>query len=427
MHGVFRPIPVAPSFDSPPDVAERPTIRFTTQMYPQDPTPSSSSSIRQHPSTMATPVAVTQSLSSAATTSRGAKAGKRLLDTHPDMVSIPPTPSVFMGGLTRPTTTSLTPKAGKRLLDTHPDMVPIPLPPTLSVFMGGLTRPTTPLLTQDMLKKHQMMLLACVADKEYARLVSGCTHARTLSSVWGPRDGSGLNAVDTRRLQQEVYRQIIQGVDDDIASNSAPARRRRGDMTDDVPDDVETTIPPVGDTTTHPPGMDRDEQVYYLASAARRTLQSFNDGWDQQDDVGIINEVVSTEMEVFLMLKQVGVISPWDQIMMSSDPILQVRLLRRHPKVSACFAAAVGAAMVASAQSRPTVRPTRFIMQQTSSHAAVQFQILINCLHANRSDLIAYVREYHTFLKKHSFAPIFFADYNEYFATDQARFVQSAL
>lgn len=49
-------------------------------------------------------------------------------------------------------------------------------------------------------------------DMEYARLVAGGLHVRSLASVWGPRDGTGMNAVDTKSMQDELFEYITEQI-----------------------------------------------------------------------------------------------------------------------------------------------------------------------------------------------------------------------
>jgi hypothetical protein len=330
-------------------------------------------------------------------------------------------------------------KQARKLLANHPDMVP--LTGTTPYGIMPPNRPTRPNQVQpatipeeEQPPEIDLKAEARNMDKQYARFVAGAGISKSLSSVWGPRDGSGLNLVDIKRLQEDVYRYIVREVDESMANAqqpeqpllTVPQRRRRGDMIAPerptippqaaIPDDVEDepdTIPPAQIQPQTPPPT-ATAQVQRLAKEARKMRQAFNLGWEDEPDVGILNEVVSTEMEVYLMLKQLnsGVIAPWDKILENADPMLRVRLMRRFPTVCVSFASTVAAAMIADAQMRPAIRPTRYIMNQTSAHAAIHFQMLIGCLQGAKRDLVEICRAYNQSTKAKSQIPVYFIDYN---------------
>ena len=243
-------------------------------------------------------------------------------------------------------------------------------------------------------------------DKHYARYVAGCAQARSLASVWGPRDGTGLTAVDTKRLQEELYRHIIQEVDDQLPGGGGGGSGGGGGG-GILPDDTEEPTP-------EPLVLEqsRFDQISLMAYRARVCRRAFNDGWEIMQEVGLLNEVVSTEIEVLSMLRQIGPIAEWDKDISSPDPMLRVMLMRRYQPVTSAFASAVGAAMIANAQTRPTIRPTRFIMQQTSANAAVHFQMLIGSLHSSRKGLHDLVKHYNASVKNNTITPVHFVDYH---------------
>ena len=61
--------------------------------------------------------------------------------------------------------------------------------------LGTLTSGTMPPFVESALA----LARAREMDMDYCRHVQGACHARTLSAVWGPRDGCGLNTIDARR------------------------------------------------------------------------------------------------------------------------------------------------------------------------------------------------------------------------------------
>lgn len=360
-------------------------------MAPSNPSQSSAAAAT------ATPTSVTSHL---AEPSRGQKQARKLLANHPDMVPLSATTPYGIMPPNRPV----------RPIQVRPNQV----------------QPAAPEPPKE--EEIDLKTEARNKDKQYARFVAGAGISKSLSSVWGPRDGSGLNLVDIKRLQEDVYRYIVREVDENMVVNDAqqtplpavPQRRRRGEMVIAPPEPP--TIPPLpaaanGEPDTIPaqiPATTTQQQVQRLAKEARKMRQAFNLGWEDEPDIGILNEVVSTEMEVYLMLKQLnsGVIASWDKILQDPDPILRIRLMRRFPTVCASFASTVAAAMIADAQMRPAIRPTRYIMNQTSAHAAVHFQMLIGCLQGAKGDLAGICRAYNQAIKEKSQIPVYFIDYN---------------
>ncbi len=178
------------------------------------------------------------------------------------------------------------------------------------------------------------------------------------------------------------------------------------------------TIPPQAAQTIQVPAQvptqpSARKRIKKLAQSARQLRQAFNEGWEDSEDMGILNEVVSTELEVYHLLKNTpGIISSWDKVIENDDPMLRIRLLRRYPGTCSCFAASVSAAMLANSMMRPTTRPTRFIIKQTSANAAMHFQMLVNCVYAARGDLLGFARTFNEIQKNRQNQSVLFIDYH---------------
>ena len=139
------------------------------------------------------------------------------------------------------------------------------------------------------------------ADKQYARLVAGGIHMRSLSSVWGPIDGTGVNAVDTRRMQDEVYDYIVQRVEDKLVEDEEGMVPTPAPEEPPPPEAVQPDPPADGAPTTQPAvtpqqarlnrALEEQERIMHLAKTARLGRESFNLGWETMSDVGIVNEV----------------------------------------------------------------------------------------------------------------------------------------
>jgi hypothetical protein len=224
------------------------------------------------------------------------------------------------------------------------------------------------------------------ADKRYARIVAGGIHMRSLSSVWGPIDGTGLNPVDTKRMQDEVYDYVVQRVEDKLEEEKEdrPADPRAdGDQQDDV--ENERTIM----AAKQEENMRSYAKIIQLAGVTRDARVAFNQGWDNMRDMGIVNEVVSVETQILLMLRQIGCINAWDKIILGSpEAIISIRMMRRTPKIMPAFAGAVSAVMITSTQTRPTHRPTKAVLQQANINAGIHFQMLVHALGENRNEMI---------------------------------------
>lgn len=217
------------------------------------------------------------------------------------------------------------------------------------------------------------------ADKRYARIVAGGIHMRSLSSVWGPVDGTGLNPVDTKRMQDEVYDYVVQRVEDKLEERREDRRDARRDQDDDVDEVAER----------EEENRMAAEKITQLAMTARDARMAFNHGWDNMPDMGIVNEVVSVETQILLMLRQIGCINAWDKLILGSpEAIISIRMMRRTPRIMSAFAGAVSAVMITSTQTRPTHRPTKAVLQQANINAGIHFQMLVHALGENRGEMI---------------------------------------
>lgn len=251
-------------------------------------------------------------------------------------------------------------------------------------------------------QEQEAMLRARETDMQYARMVAGGMHVRSLSAVWGPRDGVGMNMVDTKRMQDELYQYIVDKVDDKIREDRATEEAAAAATTQPSDDDVETVLvgtnsrffgvdaapPPVnGPNQAAAPGAPAN-QIRNLANIARIARNDFNDGWQNLGDVGVLNETVSAEIQVVLMLRQNGGIAAWDGLLTHSrDPMMRVRLLRRFGPISATFATTVGAVVTNNVQTKPTVRPTRAVLERAAIDTAMQFQAMMREVMAVRFKL----------------------------------------
>ena len=109
-------------------------------------------------------------------------------------------------------------------------------------------------------------------DLEYVRMVCGAAHARNISTVWGPRDGISLTMVDSRRLQDLLFNYISQQMLNHLNQNPAQVQGGNG-------------LPPAQD-------------MQLMGSIARQARQAFNDGWNIENDVGILHETLAAEIQV---------------------------------------------------------------------------------------------------------------------------------
>lgn len=169
------------------------------------------------------------------------------------------------------------------------------------------------------------------------------------------RDGLGLNAVDTKRMQDELFQYIVDQIDDRIKEEdyikemnkkrkkTTPATEEEDD--DDAEDnaaesDVERpTIVHRKNSNGYPVPMfassypeKRKSAVYTLSTKARQAREDFNRGWNDMFDIGILNEVINAEIQVYFMLKKMKVTQSWDSLIADhpSDPMMRIRLLRRY-------------------------------------------------------------------------------------------------
>lgn len=379
-------------------------------------------------STQATPASVTANLSHE---SRGVKQARKLLANHPDMVGETFPPNLNPNHIVLPPPQQPTPPPTVQPTppptiqpNPPPTIQPNPIQPNPPRFRPANVPPNQlvvpnqpqPPQIQPPPQVHdelsQLKKAARNLDRNYAQYVCGNGLSnRSLASVWGPRNGSGLNAVDTRRLQEDVYRYIIREVDESMAAleddPQVPLPTIPGAMTTVPPNPTpapQTTQPPLRQTAR--------KRIKKLARDARELREAFNEGWEDEADTGILNDVVSSEFEVYHMLKNTGAISTWDRVLCHDDVMLRIRLLRRFQRVQACFATSVSAAMLANSMMRPTTRPTRYIMQQTHANAAMHFQMLYNCVWEARGDLLDLVRDYNQRVKKGETPSVLFLDYH---------------
>ena len=248
---------------------------------------------------------------------------------------------------------------------------------------------------------------ARTTDMQYARLVAGGMHARSIGSVWGPRDGLGLNMVDTKRMQDELFHYISEKIDDRMREEERVSGKKKRGMYDetrreeqngddddnDEDDDVEVspTERRRGQKTMVEEPVDRNtglsvpffrsnphqSAMYLLSHKTRKAREDFNRGWNEMYDVGIMSEVVNAELQVLFMLRKTGGISSWDTLLDSPDPLMRIRLLRRCVSSMAAFASTVGSVVLSSMQTRPTVRPTKAVLQRAAVDTGLQFQMFL--------------------------------------------------
>jgi hypothetical protein len=224
--------------------------------------------------------------------------------------------------------------------------------------------------------------------------------------VWGPRDGSGLNAVDTKRMQDELFAMISERVEDKlreqqqqkqeeekaVAEETIPVDDEQGDE-EDAEEEGEDEDEKKKEEEEEKKQKEKEEkkkqqQLKELAQMARDARKSFNEGWDDMEDVGLMNEVVNAETQIWFMLQHrvprvVFLLDSNEKIMMK-----KIRLLRRHPCTSICFANVVGSVLVNNQQSKPTSRTSRAMMQRTSVETALQFQTFIQILANSQAELV---------------------------------------
>lgn len=230
--------------------------------------------------------------------------------------------------------------------------------------------------------------LARQMDMDYCRHVQGASHARTLSAVWGPRDGAGLNTIDARRLQDDLYEYITQRVDAilerrDEEEQAAQRAKEEGDQ-----------------ATPEQRGQEEGSQlIKNLAREAKMAREEFNEGWNEIYQVGVVNEVVAAEVQALLMLRRSGAIRSWDQALPGNDIMTRVRLLRRLDSTRVPFASCVGSIMISSMQTRPSVRPTKYVLQRAALDTGLQFQALIMSLHGVRSEIVGVCNRIGRFLR----------------------------
>lgn len=266
------------------------------------------------------------------------------------------------------------------------------------------------MMMKDLMTPVQLVRLdtARMTDMQYARHVAGGMHVRSISAVWGPRDGLGLNMVDTKRMQDELFHYISEKIDDRMreeervsrkkkrGSQSGETQMRGEDEEEEEDDDVEDDVSPnstqsrglktmVEGNVNRNTGLQvpffksnpRQSAMYLLSHKTRQAREDFNRGWNEMYDIGIMNEVVNAELQIIFMLRKTGGISSWDNLLASPDPIMRVRLLRRCIATMAAFASTVGSVALSSMQTRPTVRPTRAVLQRAAVDTGLQFQMLL--------------------------------------------------
>lgn len=230
--------------------------------------------------------------------------------------------------------------------------------------------------------------------------------------MWGPRDGSGLNAVDTKRMQDELFAMISERIEDKLREQHKPEEDAAEEETipvDDEGGDEEDEEEEEEDEEEKKKKEEeekkqkeeeeekkqkekeekkRQQQLKELAQMARDARKSFNEGWDDMEDVGLMNEVVNAETQIWFMLQHrvprvVFLLDSNEKNMMK-----KIRLLRRHPCTSICFANVVGSVLVNNQQSKPTSRTSRAMMQRTSVETALQFQAFIRILANSQAELV---------------------------------------
>lgn len=129
-------------------------------------------------------------------------------------------------------------------------------------------------------------------------------------------------------------------------------------------------------------------EMFLLSSLSRKARADFNRGWNDAYDVGLLNEVVNAEVQILFMLRKTGAISSWDHLLSKDmDPIPRIRILRRAACTMAAFATCVGAVMLNNMQTRPTVRPTKAVLQRAAVDAGLQFQMFIHVAGSSRFDI----------------------------------------
>jgi hypothetical protein len=218
---------------------------------------------------------------------------------------------------------------------------------------------------------NRKRLQAKQADKEYARFVCGGAHMRCLDQVWNMRDGSSNARYYTEKLQQYVNSRIESGM---RQADSAGVPTPQGGT------------PAVG--TEQPESLiDSNILKQYVKEISQANL-ALQDALDDSVEVGIVNEVVCSEVEVLSTIKSLKVLVPQLQgILNPTDDMLVIRFLRRHKLIQSYFGSAVGAVYACNMSMRPVVRPSKASMKNMHAVAGMQVKILIDRLKTHAAQL----------------------------------------
>lgn len=258
---------------------------------------------------------------------------------------------------------------GAVLLSQHPDMLPqMENTNALDARLRRRARPARPAQqpgappssssssssnssssSEDEEEEDQPKKEAKEADMQYARMVCGGAGMRSLSSVWGPIDGTGLNYVDNKVLQEKVFDYIRNMILQEMSKQAARSEKKRRDRRNAAAAAAAATIPPnVGQNVVAEASAIMDVRydnggtvprfairggkrkvalMRTLGGIARQAKEEFNEGWNELLDVGITNETLNAEIQVVQTLRLQAVacnpIAQWDAIFPSLDPLLR--------------------------------------------------------------------------------------------------------
>lgn len=279
--------------------------------------------------------------------SRGAKMGEKLLQRHPDMLG-PPRVAPHVAPHVRPTvrptvlpSTAHTPESSSSESSSSDSESESDDDGGKPEGRGG-----------DRKKKKEAKML----DKQYARIVCGAAHIRNLDFIWNNVDGEpfgmirGLEVLERKQMHRLVGPSSLKGV------------------------------------------LKKKQKI----GREFRTIK------DEDTNVGLINEVVFSEIEVLNICHRAvpSIISQLQKITTSVRKDMPlIHLFRRHPLTQTAFGCAVGAAYANSKIIKPYARATQAKMWQMATDTGLQIQHFICVLKQNFTQIIKDLKdnqEYYT-------------------------------